>query len=151
MAKDINEAEDILLQKLGRVPNDSEMAEFLQVSLRKYEKMQSETCVLNMVSFETLIYGQDSERLKIDNTDHIVGPEQEIVDKEMREVLRKVLVGNIEMLNEKEKLVIALYYKERLKIKEIAQILGISDPRVSQIHSGALRKLKKHLEEYLNQ
>ena len=151
MAKEINEAEDVLLQKLGRVPSDAEMAEFLQVSLAKYEKMQSETCVLNMISFETLIYGQDSEKLNIEHSNHIAGPEQEMMDKEMRGLLQKVLAGNIAMLNEKEKLVIALYYKEQLKIKEIAHIMGISDPRVSQIHSGALRKLKKHLEEYLYQ
>ena len=152
MVKEINEAEDLLVQKLGRIPTDQEMADFLEVSLAKYEKMQSETCVLNMVSFETLIYGQDSEKLKLDSSDDcIVGPEQEVIDKETHKVIQKALAGNIDMLNEKEKLVIALYYKEQLKIKEIAEILGISDPRVSQIHSSALRKLKKYLEDYLNQ
>jgi len=62
-----------------------------------------------------------------------------------------VLAKDIELLNEKEQVVISLYYKEQLKIKEISSVMGISDSRVSQIHSSALRKLKKSLAEYLNQ
>ena len=62
-----------------------------------------------------------------------------------------MLAELIDRLNEKEKLVISLYYKEQLKIKEISAVMGISDSRVSQIHSNALRKLKKSLEEYNNQ
>ncbi len=65
--------------------------------------------------------------------------------------LQDVLASDIELLNEKEQMVISLYYKEQLKIKEISSIMGISDSRVSQIHSNALRKLKKHLTEYYNQ
>ena len=65
--------------------------------------------------------------------------------------LQDVLTQNIDQLNDKEKTVIALYYKEQLKIKEISSIMGISDSRVSQIHSGALQKMKVHLKEYLNQ
>ena len=65
--------------------------------------------------------------------------------------LRKILAENIDKLEEKEKLVISMYYKEQLKIKEISQVLGISDSRVSQIHSAALKKLRTSVGAYLKQ
>lgn len=62
--------------------------------------------------------------------------------------LQVVLAEYIEKLNEKEKMVISLYYKEQMKIKEISAVMGISDSRVSQIHSNGLKKLKRFLTEY---
>lgn len=147
MAKAINEADDSLSHKLGRIPNDSELAEYLNVSLQEYHKMQAETCAMNMLSFEEMIYEKGAENIQIHSNDSIHGPEQVIAEQE----LQAVLAQNIDQLNEKEKLVIALYYKEQLKIKEISSIMGISDSRVSQIHSSALQKMKVRLKEYLNQ
>ncbi|MBE6831561.1 MAG: sigma-70 family RNA polymerase sigma factor, partial [Ruminococcaceae bacterium] len=56
IAKNISEAENMLNHRLGRNPTDQEIADFLQISLPDYEKMQAETCVLNMLSFEEMIY-----------------------------------------------------------------------------------------------
>jgi RNA polymerase sigma factor for flagellar operon FliA len=145
IAKNINEAENTLSYQLGRNPTDYEIADFLEVSLAEYEKMQAETCALNMLSFEELIYEKGLENIQSgSNIDSIQGPEQVMADKELQSVLAK----NIGLLNEKEQMVITLYYKEQLKIKEISSVMGISDSRVSQIHSSALRKLKKYLMEY---
>ncbi len=145
IAKNISEAENILSHQLGRTPADKELADFLEVSLSDYEKMQAETCVLNMLSFEEMVYEKGAENIQISLTrDSIQGPEQVVAEKELQNILAK----DIEMLNEKEQIVISLYYKEQLKIKEISSVMGISDSRVSQIHSNALRKLKKHLTEY---
>ncbi len=148
IAKNIIEAENDLNHRLGRTPTDQELADFLEVSLEEYEKMQAETCALNMLSFEEIIYEKGLENIEISLTgDPIRGPEQVVAEKELEDVLAK----DIEMLNDKEKIVISLYYKEQLKIKEISDVMGISDSRVSQIHSNALRKLKKHLTDYFNQ
>ncbi len=148
IAKNINEAENILSHELSRNPTDQELADFLDVSLTDYEKMQAETCALNMLSFEEIIYEKGVENIELILTsDSIRGPEQVMAEKELQDVL----ANDIEMLNDKEKIVISLYYKEQLKIKEISSVMGISDSRVSQIHSNALRKLKKHLTEYYNQ
>ena len=103
---------------------------------------------MNMLSFEELIYEKGAENIEFGMTsDPIRGPEQVIAEKELEDVL----ADYIDHLNEKEKLVISLYYKEQLKIKEISSVMEISDSRVSQIHSNALRKLKKSLTEYYNQ
>lgn len=148
MAKNISDAENQLSHQLGRSPNDKELADFLNVSVGEYEKMQAETCALNMLSFEEMIYEKGVENIESSLTsEQIRGPEQVVSEKELREVLAQ----NIELLNDKEKIVISLYYKEQLKIKEISGIMGISDSRVSQIHSNALRKLKKHLTDYYNE
>lgn len=145
MAKAINEADEQLNQKMGRTPTEQEIADFLHVSQEEYGKMLAETCSLNMLSFEEILYEKGVENIGLSPAGEIGGPEQEMAEKE----LQKVLEMRIDELEEKERTVISLYYKEQLKIKEIASILGISDSRVSQIHSGALRKLKKGLEEYL--
>lgn len=148
MAKNISDAENQLSHQLGRSPSDRELADFLNVSVDEYDKMQAETCALNMLSFEEMIYEKGVENIESSLTsEQIRGPEQVVSEKELQEVLAQ----NIELLNDKEKMVISLYYKEKLKIKEISGMMGISDSRVSQIHSNALRKLKKHLTEYYNE
>lgn len=148
IAKNISEAENTLSHQLGRNPTDQEIADYMEVGLPEYEKMQTETCVLNMLSFEEMIYEKGVENIQISQAgDSIHGPEQVVAEKELQTVLAK----DIGQLNEKEQIVISLYYKEQLKIKEISSVMGISDSRVSQIHSSALRKLKKSLAEYLNQ
>lgn len=148
IAKNISEAENTLSHQLGRNPTDQEIADYMEVGLPEYEKMQTETCVLNMLSFEEMIYEKGVENIQISQAgDSIHGPEQVVAEKE----LQTVLANDIGQLNEKEQIVISLYYKEQLKIKEISNVMGISDSRVSQIHSSALRKLKKSLAEYLNQ
>ncbi len=147
IAKDINSADEVLNQKLGRSPTDRELAAYLNLGLEDFEKMLAETCSLNMLSFEEIVYEKGIENLKLNGAGDIQGPEQVMAEKEFQAVLAE----NIEQLDEKEKTVIALYYKEQLKIKEISGILGISDSRVSQIHSSALRKLRKSLNGYLKQ
>ena len=61
---------------------------------------------------------------------------------------RQVLAEAISNLKEKEKMVISLYYMEELNMGQIAQVLGVSEPRISQIHSSAIRKLKAHMSSY---
>lgn len=147
MVRTINEADEALNQRLGRTPTDRELADYMKVSLEEYGKMLEETCSMNMLSFEELVYEKGVENFDMQGSEVPDGPEQAVAEKELSSMLQQ----NIEMLNEKEKLVISLYYREQLKIKEISDVMGISESRVSQIHSGALRKLKKSLEGYLKQ
>lgn len=147
MAREINQADEVLNQRLGRTPSESEIAAYLEVSPEEYEKMLAETCSLNMLSFEELVYEKGVENLALHLSGDGSGPEQAMAEKELQDMLAR----DIDRLDEKEKMVIALYYKEQLKIKEISGVLGISESRVSQIHSNALRKLKKSLGEYLQQ
>lgn len=71
-------------------------------------------------------------------------PEEQYLRKELSEVL----VAAINKLKENEQLVISLYYIEELNMRQIADVLQVSEPRVSQIHANAIKKLRKHMEKF---
>ena len=66
----------------------------------------------------------------------------------MRDEQKRQLTRAISELNEREQLVLSLYYKEELTMKEVAEVIGIALSRVSQIHAAALTKLRRALNEY---
>ena len=66
----------------------------------------------------------------------------------MQNELKEHLVHAIDRLSDRERLVISLYYTEHLKLKEIAEVMSVTESRVSQIHSQALLKLKNTLSDY---
>ena len=146
MAKVITTAGETLVQRLGREPEDSEVADYLGVSLGEYEKMAAQTCSLSMLSFEEIVYEKDTAALSMKKASPDGQPEQAMDEKE----LRRVIADGIDKLEEKEKVVISLYYKEHLKIKEISCIMNVSESRVSQIHSKALQKLRNLLKSYIS-
>ncbi len=142
--KIVREAEDALSNKLGRAPKDWEVADLLKIDIKEYNQIVNHAYGTSILSFEELL-GEAS----IMETELYSGyelPEEEIESKE----LYNTLFESINNLNEKEKLVVSLYYKEELKLKEIADILNISNSRVSQIHTSALQKLEKSIKGYLN-
>lgn len=147
IARELNEADEVLNQRYGRSPTEQEVADYMKIGLPEYEKMLAETCSMSMLSFEELVYEKGVENLAVHDADSVCGPEQAVAEKELSSMLQR----DIELLEEKERIVISLYYKEQLKIKEISCVMGISESRVSQIHSSALRKLKRSLESYLKQ
>ena len=65
-----------------------------------------------------------------------------------RDEVKQMLMEALELLTEKEKKVVLLYYYEELTLKEVASVLEVSESRVSQLHSKALEKMKKHLGKY---
>lgn len=142
--KVVKEAEDVLSNKLGRAPKDSEISEFLKMDINEYNQIVKNAYGTSILSFEELLGEANVMESEICSGYEL--PEQEIESKE----LYKTLVDGINNLNEKEKLVISLYYKEELKLKDIAEILNISNSRVSQIHTAALQKLEKNIRDYLN-
>ncbi len=141
--KSIKGAEDELANKFGRTPKDYEVAEHLQIDMKEYNSIVNNAYGTSMLSFEELLGEANLRETEVSRGYEL--PENEIESKE----LYQVLVDSVNKLNEKEKLVISLYYKEELKLKEIAEILSISNSRVSQIHTSALQKLEKCLEDYL--
>lgn len=142
--KTVKNAEEVLSNKLGRAPNDSEIADYLKINIKDYNNIINNAHGTSMLSFEELLLEASITELNI--VDGYDLPEQEIETKELYSKLSE----GIKKLNENEQLVISLYYKEELKLKEIAEVLNLSNSRVSQIHSTALVKLEKHIKEYIN-
>lgn len=142
--KNVKEAEDKLANSLGRAPKDDEVAQYLKMDMKEYNQIVNNASGTSILSFEELI-----GEANLTETEMSMGyelPEEEIEQKE----LYNVLVDSVNKLGEKEKLVVSLYYKEDLKLKEIADILNISNSRVSQIHTSALQKLEKSIMDYQN-
>ena len=71
-------------------------------------------------------------------------PEDRFLNKELTEVLAE----GIKKLKENEQLVVSLYYMDELNMRQIAEVLQVSEPRVSQIHSNAIKKLRKHMDKF---
>jgi RNA polymerase sigma factor for flagellar operon FliA len=142
-AKILSQAEKELNIKLGRTPSDNEIANFLQINIEEYNQIVRNTLSTSIISFEELV-GEANLRDREMKTDYKL-PEDIFEAKELNQVLSK----SINNLKEKEKLVISLYYKEEIKIKDISKILNISNSRASQIHSMALEKLGKSIRGYL--
>lgn len=142
-AKIIREAQKELSLKLGREPEDAEVAKHLEIDIDKYNQMMNSSLKTSIISFEVLV-GEANLRENANSTGYEL-PEKVVETKE----LHKVLKDSINKLNEKEKLIISLYYKEELKLKDIAGILEISNSRASQIHTAALEKLGTSLKTYL--
>ena len=138
-ARDVSKAFNELANELMREPTDTELAKYMGITTEELNHHYSEMSTGNFLSVEELsvyLSNDDYEDHKIDND-----PKALFERKELKEALIKA----IKTLNEKERLVISLFYYEDLKLKEIAEVLEVSDARVSQIHSRAVMKLKQTL------
>ncbi len=134
-----------LERKLGRTPEEEEMALAMEISLEEYQHILGEVSHLGCVSLnETLDNSEDGvsflDALVDKRSD--LSPASQLETKE----LNKIMASILQELSEKERLVISLYYYEELTQKEIADILEVSEGRISQLHSQALLKLKTKVQ-----
>ncbi len=139
-AKDADATFSDLYSKLGREPTDNEIATQMGIDEKKYKHLMGKSACLTTLSFEELIFENKFE-MSDDGTSSEWSAEKDLLGAERKEVL----LDTINNLKEKEKQVISLYYYEKLKFSEIAQVLDISESRVCQIHSQAIAKLRNSL------
>lgn len=131
-------------QKLGRPATDEEVSEELGVPVEELHRLLGEVGSIVMLSFEELGFGHGEERFQAD----------EVISSKSVDPLSKILGGEkvgliaraLDRLPEKERLVISLYFYEELNLKEIGEILGVTESRASQIRSRALIRLKNYLK-----
>ena len=143
--KAMEEQQAVLGRKLGRLPSDEEVASAMGMDIRKYRKLQRMSVVMNVLSLDMITdHEGEHQSLQLSSGDVESQPERAFLKVESRQVLAEA----INSLKEKEKMVVSLYYVEELNMGQIAQILGVSEPRISQIHSSAIRKLKAYMSQY---
>lgn len=133
--------------RYGRSAKDEEIAKSLGISDDEYLDWQSQMKITNVVSLnEFLEQGSEvpneANRSKSSQFD---SPE-EVLEKDE---LKKMLEEALELLTEKERKVILLYYYEDLTLKEISNILEVSESRISQLHTRALQKMKVKMGHYI--
>lgn len=137
-----------LEETLGRPAEAKEIADELGISEEEYLGWRSEAELSNMVSLDDYLEQGSEGRIDTLGT-KFQQPEKAIQKQE----LKAMLVEALQTLTEKEQKVITFYYYEELTLKEISQILSVSESRVSQLHTKALQKIKKVLGdsvEFLN-
>ena len=143
-SRSIENANLELSTRLGRAPSDEELADYLNMNVKKLQKIQRMSNMVNVLSLD-MTYDEGNEALlQIPSKDRSVQPEFSFMQKENV----RALTAAIESLQEKEKLVISLYYVEELNMNQIAEVMEISQPRVSQLHSIALRKPRKYMGDH---
>jgi RNA polymerase sigma factor for flagellar operon FliA len=128
----------------GRPPTDGELADKLQLPMEEFDKMKTEASAVSLVSLNKKWYETDSYKdvREIDIIEDTKGedPTNGIQKKDLMKLVTKGL-------NRNERLIIILYYYEELTMKEIGQTLGLSESRVSQMHSSIVSRLKDQLHK----
>ena len=99
-----------------------------------------------MISFEALLDSCSRVSNGLTTSEKTEERPEELYEEQE---LHQVLKDGINALRDKEKLVLSLYYEKELSMKEIAQVLNVSAPRVSQIHSRAIQNLRQHMKQYI--
>ncbi len=145
-ARDIERAYIALESKLKRTPSDAEVAEQMGITLRELQGVYTRLSYSSIVSFEELWApsGDKDDKSSLVSTIPDNTAEDPVALFETEEV-RHTLTSAIEHLPERERTVIALYYYEGLTLKEIGQVLGVTESRVSQLHTKAVLRLRARL------
>lgn len=145
-AREIERACIVLENRLRRVPKDDEVAKEMGITLRELHYLYTKLSYTSVVSFEELwtAGGEKEEKSTIFTTIADETADDPVSLFESVEV-KGVLAEAIERLPERERIVIALYYYEGLTLKEIGEILGVTESRVSQLHTKAVLRLRARL------
>lgn len=142
-SREVSAAISTLESRLGREARDAEIADEMELSIEEYHHILQDTNSSYLLSIDEPDHDELSE-------DRMVGsmksPMAEIADDSFQEAL----VAEIKNLPEKEQLVMSLYYDDELNLKEIGQVLDVSESRVSQIHSQAIKRLKARLKDWIH-
>ena len=144
-AREIEDTIHRLEASLGRSASDEEIAKELGMSMDDFQKVMLKVSGTSMLSLNDVWYNND-ENDKISIVDSIESPSSmnpdTIVEKEE---IKRVIVEAINELPDKEKKVLVLYYYEDLTLKEIGQVLEVTESRISQLHTKAIMRLRAKL------
>ena len=122
----------------GRDARDNEVATHLDISLDEYHKMLQDSNGVRVCEFE------DSNNV-LDTSDMLVRKSDSPIEAIRVQEFKETLAGHVSELPENERLVLALYYEEDLNLREVGEVLGVTESRISQIHSQAVHRLKARL------
>lgn len=140
--KDLREAYTELENTLGRPVTDDEMIEHLEISHEEFHKISKEANIATLTSLEYHVeHGRNAE-ISDTNPNQLGSPEAHVEELETE----RMLAAAIGQLTDRERKIITLYYYEELTLKEISAIMGVSESRISQIHTKAIGRLKDKMD-----
>lgn len=129
--------------EMGRDARDNEVALRLNLTLEDYHQMVQDTNSIRIFGFEDI--GMTEDTFSEGISESSLGPLEGVQYEDFRSNLAKGIAG----LPERERLVLSLYYEEELNLREVGEMLGVSESRASQIHSQAMLRLQHRLKEWV--
>jgi RNA polymerase sigma factor for flagellar operon FliA len=144
--KNVRQAFADLESRYGRSPSQEEVAAYLEISVQELNTILAQGQYMSLLSLEDLTHRDVDGDANFSPIDMIVDLEaQEQFNRIEKEEQKKLIMKAVDRLSEKEKTVVALYYREELTLKEIAKIMNLSESRICQIHSKAILRLRGYL------
>lgn len=147
-AKKLKEVVSIVEQRLGRSATEEEMCAELCISREKYSELLDEVKPLTFVALDGEAYNEDSDSISLHEMicdDGQISACDSLAKKELVEILTE----RIQSMPETPKKVLAMYYFENMRISEIAAVFGVTEGRISQIHTQAVLSLRTFMEGVL--
>ncbi len=142
----IDDAIKQIEMRTGKAASDEEIAMELGLTEDELTNWQSQLMVTNVVSLSEFEESGQEPIMETVNKNRFLQPEEVVAQQELKEKL----VEALELLTEKERRVIELYYYEDLTLKEISLVLEVSESRISQLHTKALLKMRKKMGAYMD-
>ena len=150
--KKVREIEKAIItveRKLNRPAKDLEIAEEMGIDLDTYHDMLDKARGIDLLSFDEYM---DSHRDNFESKKSfksLIAADYDTIDHIMSQELKEVIADGIKGLPKKEQMVVSLYYYKGLTLKEIGQVMGLTESRISQIHTKVIIKLRTRLRSYL--
>lgn len=150
--KEIDTARETLTGEIGRTPTTAEMVDFMNISEERYRKGLKDAALKKVLPLDEGIH---LSRMETDGKVFLydilpADPDSYPEAILQRRELQSVLEEGIASLRKNEQLVLSLHYERDLQLNEIAQVMDLTPPRISQIHAKAIEKLHRYMEPYLS-
>ncbi len=134
-----------LEQKLGRAPNEGEIAKEMELSLKEYQELLGKVRGTQLIYLEDMS-GDEGDEDYLDR--HVIDDEANPLGRLQDQRMRQALVDAIKNLPEREQYVMSMYYEHDMNLKEIAAVLKVTESRVCQLHSQSIARLRTRLREW---
>ncbi len=146
--REIEQAIIVVERKLGRPAEDSEIAGQIGVDLDTYYDMLDKARGIDLLSFDEYVDSHSDSFESKKSFKSLIRGNYDPIDHIMTQELKEVISDGIKALSKKERMVVSLYYYKGLTLKEIGEVMGLTESRISQIHTKAIIKLRTRLRSY---
>ncbi len=145
-AREYDAAYSELYGELDREPTSEELAAKMKITLARFESYTYQMAASQTLSFEELLADKGFDIAEETDENGVWSAEAPLYDQEKL----KYLTEAVKSLKERERLVVTLYYYEKLRFSDIGKVLDVSESRVCQLHAQAVKKLRQYMENYIN-
>lgn len=146
--REVEQATTAVEQRLSRPAEDSEIAGQMGIDLDAYYDMLDKAQDIELLSLDEYAESYGDHSGSKTSYKNVIQGDDNPINHMMTQELKKVIVNRIKALPEKEQMVVSLYYYDGLTLKEIGKIMGLTESRVSQIHTQTIKRLRKKLRSY---